>query len=155
MNLDLLNNIPDWQDRLSEKLLEKQATMWNTALHGAGKGLGWGAGLGALHGGASAALSDDPEAGVVKGAIRGALKGGLTGATLGGAGGAGLHSAQTAAPGMAQAAGALGLPGIQSGITSAEQAMINASRALRLDPTSVAQAPSWAPQWLARPTARP
>ena len=95
MTLPLLNNIPNWENRLTQMLLEKQAfggALGKAIFSGGKTGLKWGAGLGAAKGATDAALSDDPNASVVKGALRGGISGGITGATLGGVVGGGRHA---------------------------------------------------------------
>jgi len=128
MRLDLMQNIPNWEARLTSKLLEKKANIMNAALHGMGTGAKWGAGLGAAYGAGSAALSDDPDASVVKGALRGGLGGGIMGGMAGGMAG----PMSQYAPGMAADAGSLasgtGFPGLGAGLTSKVQPGLKAVR---------------------------
>tara|TARA_R110000851_G_scaffold201982_1_gene353754 strand:- start:183 stop:677 length:495 start_codon:yes stop_codon:yes gene_type:complete len=159
MRLDLLHNIPDWETRLSSKLLEKKANMMNAALHGMGRGAKWGAGLGAAYGAGSAALSDDPNASVVKGALRGGLSGGITGGALGGVGGGLLGGAPKAMEGVRTAI----TPGPQPGLNALQNTQYRAAHwsaeprvrlyqggefmdnaRKQLIPGDMSQAPGWA-----------
>jgi hypothetical protein len=122
-NLKYMQNIPNWEARLSQKLLEKKAfiglaNVGKAALTGLGSGAKLGAGIGAGLGGLNALTSDDPNASVMGGALRGGLKGGMYGGALGGLGAGALRAAPGALSGMGSLAGRAGLPGASSALHS-------------------------------------
>ena len=151
MNLNLMQNIPAWESRLQQKLLEKKAFIWNAALRGGAKGVGIGAGLGAAYGAGSSALSSDPNASVIGGALKGGLKGGMTGGALGAGAGAAMQASRQAMPGMASAAGYMGLPGLQAGMQNMGAKLNHFGNQAGITSRAVRTAPDWAPPWLANP----
>ena len=149
LRLELIQTIPNWEARLSSKILEKRAfvgglaNLGRAALRGMGTGAKWGAGIGAAYGGGKAALSDDPNASVVGGALKGGLSGGMTGAGLGAGIGAGLR----AAPGMLRSATGIasraGFHGAAKGLRKVKGVVHKMRRGAGLGGRNVA-APTWA-----------
>jgi len=149
MNLELIQTIPNWEARLSSKILEKRAfvgglaNLGRAALRGMGTGAKWGAGIGAAYGGGKAALSDDPNASVVGGALKGGLSGGMTGAGLGAGIGAGLRAAPNMLGHASNVARSTGFQGLHKGLAKATGTASRLRRGAGLSGQNVA-APTWA-----------